>query len=172
MPTCSDSPTIEPSTPLIDWFRAGGSLGMRAVMKGSGQSIAVNRTGSKQNRMEKRPMKKYMFLVVLFSIALIAVPAHATYICNGTVTHLYVMADGTVAVTGPGGLNGVYLCKLGAASSGNGWTADSCKAAYSTLLAAKMSGQTASVYFNDNLNSCTAQQGWTTFVQAYSVAAE
>jgi hypothetical protein len=116
-------------------------------------------------------MKKYIVVVMLLSIAVVAIPAHATYYCNGLVTHLYVGTDGTVTVTGPGGLNGANLCKLGAASSGNGWTADSCKAAYATLLAAKISGQTASVYFGDDL-TCTTQPQWGAFVAAYNVAAE
>jgi hypothetical protein len=105
---------------------------------------------------EERVMKKYIFGVMLLSMAMIAIPAHAgNYYCTGTLTFLAVSQSGTVEVAGPGGLPNVYVCQLGATA--NGWNPDSCKAAFSVLLAAKTTGQQVNIIFQDNLNSCTAQ---------------
>lgn len=100
-------------------------------------------------------MKKYI-LALAISMLVVVIPAHANYWCSGTMSSLGVGNDGSIWVTGPGGISNVGICKLGAASSGDGWTADSCKAAYATLLAAKTSGQQVSIFFNDNL-TCSTQ---------------
>jgi hypothetical protein len=103
-------------------------------------------------------MKKYSFALLL-SIALVAVPAQANYSCSGTVTYLGLSSGGVVTVAGPGGLTYVYVCTLGV--NANGWTADACKAAYATLLGAKLSGQVADIFFLDTL-TCTTQPAWST----------
>jgi hypothetical protein len=109
--------------------------------------------------MEEMTMRNYLLVVTLLSMALIAVPAYATYSCSGTVTYLGLDDGGTLTVAGPGGLPAIYVCSM--TTSGNGWTADTCKTAYATLLAAKVSGQTADIFFSDNL-TCTTQPAWST----------
>lgn len=117
-------------------------------------------------------MKKYSFVVALISITLLAVPAHANYECSGTVTYLgFDSGGGTVVVAGPGGLPAIYLCSMTA--DGNGFTVTTCKAAYAMLLAAKLSGQTADIFFNDTL-TCTTQPAWNgaTLGHVYHVATQ
>jgi len=116
-------------------------------------------------------MKKYLVAVVLLSMTVVAVPASANYECSGTVTYLGHDGGGTVTVAGPGGLPAIYLCTLGV--SANGWTADACKSAYATLLAAKVSGQVANIFFNDNL-TCTTQPAWngSTLGKVYHVSTQ
>lgn len=104
-------------------------------------------------------MKKYLFLLVLLSMALVAVPAHATYVCDGPITMLGLGSNGVV-VQGPGGLPPLFICKVDATTPANGYTPDLCKATYAMLLAAKLSGQTVLLEFNDNL-TCTTQPPWT-----------
>lgn len=115
-------------------------------------------------------MKKYLFAVLL-SIALVAVPAYANYECSGTVTYLGQDGGGTLTVAGPGGLPAVYVCSM--TTDGNGWTASTCKVAYATLLAAKLSGQQADIFFSDNL-TCTTQPAWSsaTLGHVYHVATQ
>jgi hypothetical protein len=111
-------------------------------------------------------MRKYIVVVTLLSIALAAVPVHAATFCTGTVTYLLVNNSGIITVSA-GGLAYVDICQLGA-SSGSGWTADSCKAAYATLLAARLSGQPATIALSDNM-ACSAFPSWTPYVTAYGV---
>jgi hypothetical protein len=113
-------------------------------------------------------MKKSLFAVMLLSMALVATPAHANYICSGAINYLGLSSNGTVVVGGPGGIPDVNLCQLGATTS-NGFTPDACKAAYSTLLAAKLGQQSVSIYFSDNL-TCTTQPAWGPFVSVYFIS--
>lgn len=103
-------------------------------------------------------MKKW-FLVLLLSMTILALPAYAsTYVCTGTVTYLGVdsVDNGVIVVGGPGGLPDIGLCSL---SQAGAFTTDACKAIYATLLAAKLSGQTISISFSDNL-TCSTQPAW------------
>src|SRR5262249_151083 len=103
-------------------------------------------------------MKKWFCVVSLLVVAVLALPAYAIqYNCTGTVTIVFVNSAGVVAVGGPGGLPQIGLCALNGSSGV--FTAEACKAAYATLLAAKLSGQSATVSFNDNL-TCSTQPPW------------
>jgi len=89
-------------------------------------------------------MKKCLFVVLLLAIAALAVPAYgAQYGCAGTVTLVFINGSGNVEVAGPGGLPPIGLCSLNTATTN--WSVDACKAAYATLLAAKLSGQNATI---------------------------
>jgi hypothetical protein len=115
-------------------------------------------------------MKKYVVVLMLLSMAVVALPAHANYICSGNLTTLIESNGGTIWIGGPGGTpGGMVLCTLGTTSS-NGFTPDSCRAAYATLLAANLSGRGVALYFNDNL-TCSTQTGWgnNTPVSIYAV---
>ena len=114
-------------------------------------------------------MKSSIFVVVLLSIAVIAPPAYAgMYSCTGTVTMLFINGSGGVVVQGPGGLPPIGLCSVTSATTN--FAVDGCKTAYATLLAAKLSGQTAQVNFNDSL-TCSTQPTWgsTGYTSAWSV---
>lgn len=104
-------------------------------------------------------MKKHLSLGLLFSMVLFVVPIHANTACSGTVTYIGQDGGGTLTVAGPGGLPAVYVCSM--TTDGNGWTANTCKVAYATLLAAKLSGQTADIFFSNN-TPCTQQPAWNT----------
>jgi len=101
-------------------------------------------------------MKKYVVVLMLLCMAVVAMPAHAAnqYYCTGPVTFLAANKGGTVELAGPGNVTYIHVCVLGATA--NGWTPDSCKAAYATLLAAKLSGQQVNLIFFDSL-TCTTQ---------------
>jgi hypothetical protein len=103
-------------------------------------------------------MKKYAFVISLLAIAALAVPAYgAQYSCTGTVSILFVNGSGDVVVSGPGGLVPVGLCSVNSATTN--FTVEACKTAYATLLAAKLSGQIATVSFIDSL-TCSTQPTW------------
>lgn len=116
-------------------------------------------------------MKKYVLVLTVLSMAVVATPAFANYECSGTITYLGLSSGGTVTVAGPGGLPAVYVCTLGV--NANGWSADACKTAYATMLAAKLSGQQADIFFSDNL-TCTTQPAWnsSTLGNIYHVATQ
>lgn len=103
-------------------------------------------------------MKKCALVVLLLAVAVLVVPAYgAQYTCTGTVTTVFVNGFGDVVVAGPGGLVPIGLCSVSSATTN--FTVDACKAAYATLLAAKLSGQGAAVSFNDSL-TCSTQPTW------------
>jgi hypothetical protein len=115
-------------------------------------------------------MKRYIVVaVMLISMVVVATPAYAAnYICSGNVTFIGLAANGDVAVAGPGGLPvAVLICNMNTTTS-NGFTPDSCKTAYATLLAARLAGQPASIYFQDSL-TCATQPMWTGYALAYFV---
>jgi hypothetical protein len=117
-------------------------------------------------------MKKHTFFAILLSMTLLVVPAHAAYVCSGTVTYLgFDSGSGTLTVAGPGGLPPIYICSM--VNNTAGWTTETCKTAYATLLAAKLSGQTADIFFGDNL-TCTTQPAWSTATEGnvYHVATQ
>jgi hypothetical protein len=109
--------------------------------------------------------------VLLLFVSSFAIPAHAiNYECTGTVTYLGLNTGGDVVVTLTGGVNAVVPCNLNNNTS-NGFTPQACKAAYSTLLAAKLSGQSVNIYFSDSL-TCTTQPAWTPYNAVYFVATQ
>lgn len=117
-------------------------------------------------------MKKWFFIVALFAVAALTIPAYAgNYFCTGTVTSVEISSGGggIVYVSGVGGLSTVAFCTLNG-SNGN-FNTDSCKAAYATLLAAKILGETVAIGFNDNL-SCSTQPAGTVSTSAWAVVAQ
>jgi hypothetical protein len=104
-------------------------------------------------------MKKYVVVLMLILMVVVALPAHAnTYGCAGTVTLVFINLNGTVVVGGPGGLPPVGICSVNAGSGGT-FSPDACKAVYAMVLAAKLSGQSLQLGFNDNL-TCSTQPAW------------
>lgn len=113
-------------------------------------------------------MRKLFCIVALFSLAVVTLPAYgSTYSCTGTVTSVAVSWSygGAVFVTGPGGLSSAGMCALNG-SAGN-FTADGCKAIYATLLAAKLAGQTVTIWFNDSLGCSTQSSSSFTAIAVY-----
>src|SRR5262249_12424739 len=54
-------------------------------------------------KRRKTPMRKYSLSGLLMFVALVAIPASATYVCQGTVTNLNVYAGGAVTLSLSGG---------------------------------------------------------------------
>jgi hypothetical protein len=124
----------------------------------------------KKQNMEEIPMKKWSCIAIVLSIAVLALPAVAnTYYCTGTVTYLGIQNDGGIVVGGPNGIPDIEICSV--TTPVNNFTTDNCKAVYATLLAAKVSGQQVSVYFNDNL-TCSTQPAWTRWAAVYFVSTQ
>jgi len=114
-------------------------------------------------------MRKYIFIVMLLSIALVATPAQAVnYFCTGNLNWVSMGADGTVWVAGPGGVpNAVNLCNVNVTNSNN-VLPQTCKSWYALLVAADLAGQQVSIDFSDNL-MCSTQPTWTGPVSVYHV---
>ena len=100
-------------------------------------------------------MKKWFCVMALLIIAVLALPAYASiYSCSGTVTSVAVgSAYSAVFVSGAGGLSTVAICSLD--GSPGPFSANACKGILATLLSAKLSGQSVTIYFSDNLTCAT-----------------
>jgi len=104
-------------------------------------------------------MKKWFCVVSLLVVAVLALPAYAgQYGCTGTVTMVFINSNGVMVVSGPGGLPPIGLCSVNVGGGGV-FSPDACKVVYATLLAAKLSGQSAQINFNDAL-TCSTQPVW------------
>lgn len=100
----------------------------------------------------------YKFIVGLV-LALICGAANANYTCTGPVMGVEMGLDGEVnAETIAGTLTWTSLCSV--ETTENSIAPDACKAIYTTLLAAQLSGQPVTLWFNDNL-TCTTHPSWT-----------
>ena len=96
------------------------------------------------------------FIALLLSVA--TLPAFADTHCKGKVAYLANGRGGTVLVNGPGGLPSVYICKVQLKI--NNVEVESCKAMYSTLLAAKSQDKVVNITFLPNIDSCSSLKSW------------
>lgn len=96
-------------------------------------------------------------LCVLAVLLAANLPAMAYYTCTGPVTGVSMNTNGTVWVSGFGGIVDGGICQIGATA--NGISSDTCKAIYARLLLAEATGRQLTMYFSDNL-SCTTQPSW------------
>ena len=62
-----------------------------------------------------------------------------SYRCAGPVTDVSVVGNSGSVVASWGGINGGYVCQLGATAP-NGYTAEACRAIYAALLTSRMTG--------------------------------
>jgi len=100
-------------------------------------------------------------ILCLLLMILLSIPSFAYYTCTGPVKGVSIQASGTnsglVWVTGFNGIVDGGICQIGATA--NGITSDTCKAIYTRLLIAEVTGQQLTMYFNDNL-TCSTQPSW------------
>lgn len=100
-------------------------------------------------------MNKFIVGLVL---ALICGTAYANYECTGPVRGLTITPTGEVvaeSIAGP--ITWPVLCSI--ETTENNVPLDTCKAIYATLLAAQLSGQPVTLWFNDNL-TCSTHPTW------------
>ena len=94
---------------------------------------------------------------IAFAVSMIISTGLQAVECSGVVSKIGVGVDGHVVVSGPGGLNSVFICNINGIT--NGITVDLCKSMYSSLLSSYASGSTAIISFTNN-TACTAFQSW------------
>ncbi|HCG8219563.1 hypothetical protein NB520_19700 [Vibrio antiquarius] len=102
-------------------------------------------------------IKKYNVLLILFS-ACFSFSSTAETWCEGKVTSIGVKKSGLVYASGPGGLPVVYLCNL--QNKVNDVEVESCKAMYSSLLAAKAQNANVKITFSPDIESCSSVPSW------------
>jgi hypothetical protein len=102
-------------------------------------------------------MKFKTFLISLF---VASGNCFADIDCTGTVESLSVQLSthGTITLSLSGGPSYVYICNLDGATA-NGVSFETCKAMYSTLLAAKLSGKKMKIRFY-GYESCGSVPSW------------
>lgn len=106
------------------------------------------------NRISNTSVKALVALLFMTSTHL----AYAVDYCTGAVGNLGIKRNGQVSLSGPGGMPEVILCELDA--SANSIAADTCKAIYSTLLAAKSQGREVRLFFSPAISSCSGLTAW------------
>src|SRR4051812_34576611 len=100
-----------------------------------------------------------MILITLVTFASFSKNAEAAIICTGTVGIMGINTTNGNLTVSVGGLNRLVLCSV---SSPTGFSigtisVDACKSIYANLLAAKSSGKTVSLYFQNSgaVTECT-----------------
>ncbi len=108
-------------------------------------------------------------LAAVSAIALFffALQANANTTCSGKISYLGVDNGGQVIVANGGGINTICNSNIQSIFQTNPYA---CRMIYATLLAAKATGQSATIFYNDpNLTSCTQIGNWTTQTSVYFV---
>lgn len=101
-------------------------------------------------------------------MAMLAFPVSSfAYSCGGAVTYLGLDAGGTLFVSvGNTALHGI--CSI--QTQGNyAMTPTVCKAAYMSLVTARVAGKNMTLYYGENGLSCATIQAWATVPSAYFV---
>lgn len=94
--------------------------------------------------------------------------AFANYFCSGTVSYLAIEGNGNVVVAINNSTQIHKICNMDTQGSYTMVIA-ACKAAYSTLLAAKISGNSMRIYYYDNGFTCSTIPSWDIIHEAYFV---
>lgn len=100
------------------------------------------------------------------SLALVASTAHANYSCGGAVTYLGIDMGGDVTVS----VTGTPIHKICNFNGGSGRaSAATCKSIYATLLAARTTGKTVAIYYDENGYTCSSLPAWSFVPSVYFV---
>jgi hypothetical protein len=91
----------------------------------------------------------------------------ASYTCSGAVAYLGIDAGGNVVVA-VGASHIHTVCNI-AAQGSFAMTVSSCKAAYSSLVAARLVGKNMTVYYGDNGLTCETIPSWGTAPTTYFI---
>lgn len=94
--------------------------------------------------------------------------AQSNYSCGGQVDYLGVSSEGDVIVAIANSTPRHYICSLNAQGTYR-ITVPACKAIYASLLAAKLTSKTVSVFYRPNEMTCATLPSWGTVPSAYFV---
>ncbi len=107
-------------------------------------------------------------VVAVAALSLVGTPALANYACRGLVGYLGVGAGGEVTVSIASSTPIHYICSL--ASQGNfSMSVPSCKAAYATLLAARLTSKSVGIYYGNEPVTCSTLPIWAPVPSAYFI---
>ena len=85
--------------------------------------------------------------------------AFASYNCTGTVSFLGIDGGGDLAIQLANSTPIHKICNVNASGSYPNFNVASCKIAYATALAARVTGKTVTLYYNDQL-TCATLPSW------------
>jgi hypothetical protein len=94
--------------------------------------------------------------------------AQANYSCTGQVTYLGVGSEGDVIVSLSNPTPRHYICSM-AAQGTYRMTVAACKAVYATLVTAKLSNKSVSIFYRPNEMTCETLSSWAAVPSAYFV---
>lgn len=94
--------------------------------------------------------------------------AHANYACSGPVGYLGVGSDGQLTLSIANSTPIHVICSMGAQGP-YGITPAGCKAAYATILAAKLASKSVVIYYNNEPLTCSTLPAWGAVPGAYFV---
>ncbi|MCR9907032.1 hypothetical protein NB545_06065 [Vibrio campbellii] len=103
-------------------------------------------------------LRKALLLTTSLIAIIASLPSMAETWCEGPVTSIGVKKTGLVYTSGPGGLPVVYLCNL--QNKVNNVEVESCKAMFSTLLAARAQKKNVRITFSPDIEACNTVTSW------------
>lgn len=107
-------------------------------------------------------------VLLIFAAALAPGVATANYSCAGSVSYLGIDASGDLTFRLAGSTPIHKICNVNAQGSW-GFTVGACKAAYASLLSARLSSKSITVYYGDNGLTCSTLPEWGGAPTAYFV---
>ncbi len=120
--------------------------------------------------MSKSPVSRRSYKVIVATFAALCVlpSAQANFSCWGQVGYLGVDGGGTlfVAVAGSTPIHGICSIET---QANYGFTVASCKAAYASILSARLAGKGIVLYYNDDRLSCSTIPSWGAVPSTYFV---
>ncbi|KAA1166165.1 hypothetical protein [Pseudoalteromonas fuliginea] len=102
-------------------------------------------------------LKKLVFLLTVFMVFMVF-NAKANHSCSGKVKDIQINKHGVLYSTFSGLASSAKLCDLSPAEGAN--DAEFCKALYSSLLVAKASDNTVTLWFNIDTNPSCSKGSW------------
>lgn len=119
--------------------------------------------------MKIMAIKKILCQRAVFSVILgtSSICAYGSFGCTGSVINLGIGADGSVDIQLVGlPLN--VVCNLKTQGS-YAFDTQTCKALYATVLSAKTTGQSVTIFYGDSSYSCSTITPWSSMPSAYFI---
>jgi hypothetical protein len=106
--------------------------------------------------------------LLLGLIAVSPAIANATYSCTGQIAFLGIDGGGDLTIQLLNSTPTHKICNVNSQGPFTNFTVASCKIAYASALAARLSTRTLTIFYNDNL-TCASQPFWGESFGAYFV---